>query len=325
MLSTVDLSNSPLMIVMNAGSGHNDTTATQKAIEQVLKQAGRTYRMFVVEDPKRMEEVARQAVKEAKACGGIVVAVGGDGTINTVANAVLGSGCPFGALPQGTFNYFGRTHGIPEDIIEATQALLRARVHPVQVGLVNNRLFLVNASLGLYPQLLEDREAYKQQYGRSRLVAFWAGLITILRQHRQLHIILERQGQTSDMRTPTLFIGNNRLQMEQIGIPLAEALEEGQLAAIAVRPVGTFAMLGLLVHGALGRLGEAENVISFGFRRLIVKPSSQHRQRRVKVATDGEIIWLNAPLEFRVSPEPLYLLKLDSQSELDAPAGSGGL
>ena len=149
-----DPSDSPLLIVMNAGSGHNDTTATRETIERVLEQAGRAYRIHVVEDPKRLEAIARETVEEARTCGGVVVAAGGDGTINAVANAVLGSGCAFGALPQGTFNYFGRTHGIPEDIAEATRALLRARAQPVQVGLVNNRLFLVNASLGLYPPFL---------------------------------------------------------------------------------------------------------------------------------------------------------------------------
>jgi diacylglycerol kinase family enzyme len=147
--------------------------------------------------------------------------------------------------------------------------------------------------------------------------------MTVLRQHRQLRITLERRGQTSNLRTPTLFIGNNRLQLEQIGIPLAEALEDGQLAAIAVRPVGTLAMLWLVVRGALGKLGDAESVISFGFRRLTVKPTSLYRTHRVKVAIDGEVIWLNAPLEFRVSPEPLYLLKPDPASQPEVPADDG--
>ena len=48
----------------------------------------------------------------------------------------------------------------------------------MQVGLVNDRVFLVNASLGLYAKLLEDREAFKAQYGRHRWVAFWSGLLT---------------------------------------------------------------------------------------------------------------------------------------------------
>ncbi len=294
---------------MNAASGHNDSAATRKTIEEILTQEDRAYRINVVEDPARIDETARQTVEEAKACGGVVVAVGGDGTINAVANAVIGSGCAFGALPQGTFNYFGRSHGISEDIDEAMHALLNAQPQPVQAGLLNGRLFLVNASVGLYPQLLEDREAFKAQYGRSRLVAFWSGLMTLFHHHTQLRLTLEQQGHARQLRTPTLFIGNNPLQMEQIGIPLAEDIKNGQLAAIAIKSVGVLAMLWLVIRGTLGKLGDAENVISFGFTRLVVKPSSLYRSRRVKAAIDGETIWVDSPLEFKVSPVPLLLMK----------------
>ncbi|WP_334189296.1 diacylglycerol/lipid kinase family protein [Noviherbaspirillum sp.] len=317
-----DVSDAPLLIVMNAGSGRKDRTETRETITRVLTEAGREHRLILVENPKQIVEIARRTVQEAKACGGVVVVGGGDGTINAVANAVLGSGCAFGVLPLGTFNYFARTHNIPEDTEEATRLLLTARPHPVQVGLVNQHLFLVNASLGLYPKLLEDREAYKRQYGRSRFVAMLSGVVTILRQHRQLRLTLERHGQVTQMRTPTVFVGNNRLQMEQTGIPLAEALEEGQLAAVVLKPVGTLAMLWLLVRGALGQLGDADHVISFGVRRLTVRPSRLYRIRRVKVATDGEIGWLDAPLEFRVGPEPLYLLKPDPPADDNNEAAS---
>jgi diacylglycerol kinase family enzyme len=180
-------------------------------------------------------------------------------------------------------------------------------------------VFLVNASVGLYPQLLEDREAFKQQYGRSRLVALWSGLATLFHHHRQLRITLEHQGQTRNLRTPTLFIGNNPLQMEQIGIPLAEDIKDGQLAAIAVKPVGSLALLWLAIRGALGKLGNAENVTSFSFKRLVVKPSSLYRSRRVKVAIDGETIWMTAPLEFSASPEPLLLMKMEGRTGENLP------
>jgi diacylglycerol kinase family enzyme len=319
METNADPNRPPLLFLMNAGSGHNDATATRVAIEEALTKDGRTYRISVIEDPAKITNIARQTVEAAKACGGIVVAVGGDGTISAVANAVLGSGCAFGALPQGTFNYFGRTHGISENIQEAVHALLNATPQPVHVGLLNGRVFLVNASVGLYPQLLEDREAFKQQYGRSRLVAFWSGLTTLFHHHRQLRITLEHQGQTRNLRTPTLFIGNNPLQMEQIGIPLAEEIKDGQLAAIAVKPVGAFSMLWLVIRGALGKLGNAENVISFSFKRLVVKPSSLYRSRRVKVAIDGETIWMTAPLEFSVSAEPLLLMKMEGRTGENLP------
>jgi diacylglycerol kinase family enzyme len=236
---------------------------------------------------------------------GIVVAAGGDGTINAVVQAALYSGRPFGVLPQGTFNYFSRTHGIPSDTAEATMALLEATVRPVQVGLINDRVFLVNASLGLYPKILEDREAYKRQFGRSRLVALWSGVITLLRQHRQLVLGLEHTGEVRVMRTPTLVVGNNPLQLAQLGLPEAHAVQRGQLAAIMVRPVGTLAMFGLLFRSALGQLGDADNVISFAFERLTVRP---YGRRRIKVAMDGEVAWLNTPLVFQMAPNPLQLL-----------------
>ena len=261
----------------------------------------------MVDDPQRLRAVAALAVQRARATGGVVVAAGGDGTINAVAQAALSSGCLFGVLPQGTFNYFGRTHGIPSDTAEATRLLLTARAHPVQVGLVNDRVFLVNASLGLYPQLLEDREAWKRRFGRSRLVAFGAGLATLLRAHRRLNLRIEHRGLVHDVRTPTLFVGNNRLQMEQVGT--ADVFEQGRLAGIMLRPVGTLGMLWLLVRGAMARLGEADDVLAFGFDSLSVRPGRFRRTRRVKVATDGEVAWLATPLTFRVAPESLSLLK----------------
>lgn len=306
--------NAPLIIVLNAGSGSDDAALTRQTIEDVLRQAGREHQVLLVEHAQRLPDVAQRAVRQAQSCQGVVVAAGGDGTINAVAQAALGSGCAFGVLPQGTFNYFGRTHGISQDTAAATRLLLDAQVQPVQVGLVNERVFLVNASLGLYPQLLEDREAYKQQYGRSRLVAIWAGLLTVLRDHRPLRIRLEARGEVRNVRTPTLFVGNNRLQLERIGIPEAQALEEGQLAAITLRPVGTLSLLWLMLRGAFGQLGDAHNVISFGFRQMTVRPLV-FGSRRVKVAMDGEVGWLRPPIEFRVSPEPLPLLKPRSAAQ----------
>jgi diacylglycerol kinase family enzyme len=307
----------PLFIVLNVGSGSNDAVATREIIEAVLTQAGREHLVRVVEDPAQLHNIARQTVEQARSRGGVVVVAGGDGTINAVAQATLGSGCPFGVLPQGTFNYFSRTHGIPSDTTEAMRLLLTARAHPVQVGLVNDRVFLVNASMGLYPKLLENREAHKRQFGRNRLVAFWSGLITLLREHRQLRLLIEHRGETRHMRTPTLFVSNNRLQLEQIGIPQARLLEQGLLAAITLRPVGTLTMLWLLVRGAFGQLGEADSVTHFAFKRISVTPAMPYGTHRVKIATDGEIVWLQAPIEFRVAPESLYLLKPES----DLPTG----
>ncbi|MEO5697835.1 MAG: diacylglycerol kinase family protein [Burkholderiaceae bacterium] len=298
-----------LFIVFNIGSGHGNAAAVRATIESACAEAGREMHLIVVEEPQRITELAAEAVRRAGQVGGVVVAAGGDGTINAVAQATFGSGCTFGVLPQGTFNYFSRTHGIPDEIAPAMQVLLHETAQPVQVGLVNDRVFLVNASLGLYPKLLEDREAWKKRLGRSRLVAIGAGLMTLLRGYRNLRLVIGVHGETREVRTPTLFVGNNALQMEQFGFPEAQAIDAGELAGVTLRPVARLAMLGLLLRGALGRLGEADQVLDFSFRQLTVVSSQSFGKRRVNVATDGEITRMSLPLVFRVSPKPLWLIR----------------
>ncbi len=298
-----------LHIVLNAGSGSRDAEEARNTIVAVLGAAGRAHHIDMVRSGKQIPDAARRAVARAKAEGGAVVAAGGDGTINAVAQAAHDAGCPMGVIPQGTFNYFSRTHHLPLETEDAARALLSAQVTPVQVGQVNGRVFLVNASLGLYPQLLEDRERYKSRFGRNRVVALFAALATILREHRQLRLSIESAGQVRQVRTSTLFVGNNRLQLEQVGLPQAGVIDHGRVAGVMLKPVGNLALLGLLMRGAMGSLGDDDRVESFEFERMTVSPWLPYGLRRTKVAADGEISWMRSPLTFEVAPKPLYLLK----------------
>ncbi|MGE0666513.1 MAG: diacylglycerol kinase family protein [Sphingomonadales bacterium] len=297
-----------LFLIVNAGSGRDDKETAVETIERVLSEAGRAHELAVIKDTSQIERVIDETIARARAEGGAVVVAGGDGTINAAAQKVLGSGCAFGALPQGTFNYFGRWHGIPLEIEAATRALLQARLQPAQVGFVNDRIFLINTSVGLYPQLLEDREAFKRKHGRSRFHALLSGIATIVRrEHRPLRITLDVDGTAQTVEALTLFVGNNPLQMRQVGIPLDRAVDSGRLAAVRLRPVGTLELLWLTLRGMIGRLGEEADITAFSFRRMTVRPNSS-RGRPIKVAVDGEIMHLPAPLEFRVADEPLYAL-----------------
>jgi diacylglycerol kinase family enzyme len=297
-----------LIFIVNATSGHNDQAETRQAIEAALNIVGRPAEFWPAE-PAELAFIAEKAAALSKARGGAVIAVGGDGTINAVAQAAHRHKCVMGVVPQGTFNYFARTHGLPSDARQAVECLLDCIPVPVQVGLVNDRVFLVNASLGLYPELLEDREAYKARFGRSRFVAFVSTIMTLLGKHRQLKLRIELGETSREITTPTIFVGNNRLQLEQVGLPEADDLDDGCVAAVVLRPIGSLTMLWLLLRGSFGKLGEEDTVESFKFQRMVVKPKQAWRGHHVKVAYDGEVNWLEAPLEFRVAPQPLYLLK----------------
>lgn len=296
-------------ILLNQKSGRHEQQDTEDKIAAAMKAAQREYELILIADASRLQAVAKETMPKVLACDGTLVIAGGDGAINAVVQAVAGSGCRFGVLPHGTFNYFSRTHDIPSNIEQALQVLIHGEAELVQTGLVNDRVFLVNASIGLYPRLLQDREANKRKYGRSRFIAFLSGILTIFSRHRQMRLTLEQQGQTKEIVTQTLFVGNNALQMQQVGIPMVDAIEKDHLAAVVLKPVSRISMLGLLLRGLLGKLGEADSVDSFSFRNMSIKSSRLKHNKRIKVATDGEILWMQAPLVFRAWPQSLLLIK----------------
>ena len=300
-----------LLFVINSAAGALDVDAKRAMILAGLAKRARTGELLICA-PAELLHVATEAAAAAVARGTAVVAVGGDGSLNTVAQAAHAAGCPMGVIPCGTFNYFARTHGIPTDPAAAMQLLLDSRPMPVQVAAINDQVFLVNASLGVYPELLQDREAYKARFGRSRWVAFMAAWATLLRAQRRLQLHIEMGATVRDVQTLTLFVGNNRLQLEQFGAEPKDTLAgtpgDGIMAALMLRPIGTLSMIGLMLHGAMGRLGEAAGVEGFEFKRMVVKPTLAPGRRDVVVAFDGEVAHMSSPIDIRVLDKPLYLL-----------------
>ena len=296
----------PFFVVLNRRSGSGDAGATEEAIRGTLDTAEHPYQLFCARHPRELGELAGQAAEAARARDGVVVVAGGDGTINTVVQAVLPSGLPLGVLPQGTFNFFGRCHGLPEgDAAAGMRGQIDAREVAEQVGMVNARVFLVNASLGLYPELLERREQDKRRFGRNRLVALLSGLRALLGDYPDLRLSLIRNGRQQVRRSTTLVVGDNRLQLESIGIPEAEAVTHGELGGIVLPPLPRWRMILTAVRGLSGHLGAVDKVDSFAFTGLQV---DLPRRRKLKVALDGEILHLALPLRFRVATQPLRLL-----------------
>ncbi len=315
-----------LLFVINSSSCAQGIDAKCGVINAALATRGRQGELLVCR-PAELLRVAQEAAAAAVARGSAVIAVGGDGSLNTVAQAAHAAGCAMGVIPYGTFNYFARTHGIPTDPAAAARLLLHAQPSPVQVAAINDRLFLVNASLGVYPELLQDREAFKARFGRSRWVAFVAAFATLLRAQRGLRLHIEMGGMARDVQTLTLFVGNNRLQLAQLGAEPADTSAgtpgHGSMAALMLRPIGTLAMIRLMLHGAMGRLGEAAGVESFEFHHMVVSPRLAPGRKEVVVAFDGEVARLRAPIDIRVLDKPLYLLQAPSV-EVTAP-GPGGV
>lgn len=279
---------------------------------------GRAHQWHVPAKPQETPAVADAAAQQAQRDGGVLVAVGGDGTINAAARACWPLGVPMAVLGQGTFNYFIREHGLADELEPALDQLGSAlREHSVKAvwpGLVNGRLFLVNASLGLYPRLLAEREQATRRFGRHQLVAMTAGLLSMLRaQSGQLLRLQDCDGAEGVLRErtqliSTLFIGNNALQLERVGVPEAEQAGQRRLVATALAPRPALQMIRLLWRAARGRLGDDEAVQTFDFDCLQVESAGRRKLNRVRLAFDGERDWTTLPLTFEVGERPLWLV-----------------
>jgi diacylglycerol kinase family enzyme len=305
-----------LFIVLNPGSGSGSKDEVRETIERELSGAGRRYR-FVEVRPDRILAACQEAARLARDEQGIVVAAGGDGTINCAAQAAFTHDVPLAVIAQGTFNLFARELGLALDAAEATRMLLAGQPEPVQVGWVNQRLFLVNASVGLYPKLLADREQVKTRLGRRRWIAMLSALRSLLEWQRQLTLDIELDGQLKQLRTASVFVCNNRLQLQRIGIAddIVAQVGEGRLAGLTVRSVDLWAKLRMVASALLGRLGEERAVDSFTLRTLSV---GSRRMRRISVATDGEVLKMEMPLRFTVAPRPLHVMLPPADQRLPA-------
>src|ERR1700676_999961 len=123
-------------------------------------------------------ELCREAAHEGY---DVVVAFGGDGTVNEAANGLLGSTTPLCCLPGGSANVFGRILGIPGDLVDATEHLLAMaddwRPRKVDLGVVNGRCFTFASGLGLDASVVERVDANPQM--KARLGAYYYTWVTV--------------------------------------------------------------------------------------------------------------------------------------------------
>jgi diacylglycerol kinase family enzyme len=308
---------SSINVIINNASGATDKAAAQRIVADVFKASGVDATFFLARGGAEIAELARNAVADPD-CQ-TIVAGGGDGTIAAVAAAIMGTEKNLGVLPLGTFNYFARNLGISSDLEQAARIIVEGSVARVNVGEVNGKLFLNNASLGLYPAVLREREQVYKRWGRSRLAAYFSVALTMLRPTAFLKLRLAAEGgKQVRRRTPLVFVGNNKYQLEEFNIRGAACLDAGRLAFYITNPIGRIGLFRLAARGLLGRLDDAE-----GFEvACLCEARVETRRRRLRVAMDGEIMKMSTPLQFRVLPGALRVLVPTPARVEDEPAAA---
>jgi len=303
-----------VIINAHAGGGHADELAQRVA--DGFRQHQVEAHVTLAADGAALIDAARVALEDG---ADIIVAGGGDGSVNAVASVVSGSKAAFGVLPLGTLNHFAKDLNIPLALDDAIRNVVEGRRLAIDTGEVNGVLFINNSSLGLYPDIVRDREKQQNRLGRGKWLAFCWAAMGALRRYPFLDVRLDVLMGTKDgdnaeshhRRTPFVFIGNNEYLMDGLNIGKRNSLSEGKLSLYVCHRTGRLGLLRLALHALFGRLRQARDFDMLSAAEIEIDTRhrhGQHRVKRLRVATDGEVTIMQTPLVYRIRPASLTVI-----------------
>ncbi|OTG65474.1 diacylglycerol/lipid kinase family protein [Acinetobacter silvestris] len=298
----------PLSMVYNEKSGFH-TYKSAEIYEQLMNiwtAQGFDIQIFDIRSEANIEVLMQKILKRHQQYNdqGVIVAAGGDGTLNAVASQLLHQTIPMGILPLGTFNYVARALNIPLDILDAAKVMGTGEPRSSHIATINDQIYLNNASLGLYPLFIKKREAYNRKFGRLLLNAYTSGLDVLIRDRKELKLEVEVDGKKYPVKTLLIFFGNNQLQLSEIKLRIAKCVENGQVAGVVIAKGDKLTLFKTLVQTIRGQLEKASDVYSFSADQVNV----YSEKSKLTVAIDGEIVEMTPPLNIHVEKNALNIM-----------------
>ena len=293
---------SRIEVIVNQNSG---TEGERSDIKTRIEEAFRAHNLEAnVSVADNGEELMKLAGQAAKSDAEIIVAGGGDGTVSGVASKIVETEKTLGVLPLGTLNHFAKDLQIPLNLEDAVRVVAENHTKKIDVGEANGRIFINNSSIGLYPQIVKNRERQQERLGRGKWwAAFWAATSILLR-YPFFAVRLKVKGEEFIRRTPFVFIGNNEYEMDIFKVGSRRCLDAGRLSLYLLRRTGRLGLLLLALRTVFGALRRAKDFDAFCADEIEIET----RRKRVLVAFDGEVALMRSPLRYRSRPSALRVI-----------------
>lgn len=235
-----------------------------------------------------------------------LVVAGGDGTVSLAARHAIAAGKRLMPVPLGTFNLFSRTLGWGGDGAGALDLIERAESATVDAGIVNATPFVHHVSCGLHPRFVRLRDALSFGSRTGKVAAAAWALVRTVRTTPHRRVWIELDGETVERRTLGLAITVNRLA-ETIGIPpIPDDPAGGQLAVYIAGGETMAARLALVASAVRGRWGHNRRIEARAVRSLRLT----NGRPRIPVSVDGELRYLDAPLDISIRPHALKVVRV---------------
>jgi diacylglycerol kinase family enzyme len=259
-------------------------------------------------------EICREAAHEGY---DVVVAFGGDGTVNEAANGLLGSPTPLCCLPGGSANVFGKMLGIPGDVVDATEHLLAMaddwQPRRVDVGVVNGRYFTFASGLGLDASVVERVDANPRMKARLGAYFFtWVAVTTFLRRYLLAPPRLELDAGTQTLTGVTAIVQNGSpftyFQNRPIEIVEGAALDSGALAGGVLHRATLVSMpfIAWRAFSSRARVAGHRQVSSLSDLRELTVRSTDGRPLPLQV--DGDYLGEVTEARYSILPDALNVV-----------------
>lgn len=288
-----------ITVLVNPTAG-GSTADPSADIATAFTALGATPHIVTLQPGDDVEALAREAARTSE----VVVAAGGDGTVNTVAGALRGTQAALGVLPAGTLNHFAQDLKLPTALADAVGTIVTGRTAQVDAADVNGHLFVNNSSIGVYPNAVAIREQLREA-GYRKWTAMAIAVWRVFRTYRGLHVHLTVNGREIATRTPFVFIGNNEYTIEGRNVGAREHLTGGQLYVylaprIHTRQLPRFVLRSLFGYSDVDGAFEIIPTTELTIKRATVG--------RLMVSLDGETVPLDLPLHYKALPGALRVI-----------------
>jgi diacylglycerol kinase (ATP) len=260
------------LVVFNPSAGQ--ASSLQQDIEAAAE-VWRTNGWKVDLQPTSGPGDGTRIAREAAAAGyTIVVAAGGDGTVNEVVNGLAGTSTALAALPIGTVNVWVREMGLPMQPRAAATALLDAQIRSVDLGKAGDRYFLLMAGIGFDAAVTAEVRAHEKR--RLGIFAYIFRALGLARRFRGTLTRVIIDGKPLRTRALMIVLGNSQLYGGIIKFTARASLDDGLLDVCIIK--------GNTLSGAPLRL------LSIVLRRASLDPKIEyHRARTVRIETVGQL------------------------------------
>jgi diacylglycerol kinase family enzyme len=290
-----------LAVFFNPMAGGTQRRDLQSQLAALFAAVSLPVQLIALDSPETTPGRVRSAVVSGAE---VVVAAGGDGTVHSVASALLETPATLGVIPLGTLNHFAKDLAIPLGLEEAVRTIAVRHTVPVDVGEVNGQPFLNNSSIGVYPNIVVERESLRQQ-GYRKWTAFFIATARILSRYRGIIVQMKVADSTKIVQTPFLFVGNNEYEIEGRRLGKRRRIDTGQLSVYVAPRLHSRDLPVLAARALAGRVSEGPALESFATAAVDVDAPGRGQLR---VALDGEVTVLATPLRYRARPSALRVI-----------------